>query len=141
MCTKFRNLFTDKFGKSIIYNPTLEEPDILLAMNTTSLKKFIPLVKSGGTIVVNSDMVDSSINNRNDIKIIDIPCMTMAAELNHNLGANIIMAGVILKESGYFTEEEALNGLNDMFRKKGKEKFEELNTAALKAGYNYIETI
>lgn len=54
--------------------------------------------------------------------------MTIANELNHPKGANIVMAGVIVKETGYFTEEEALNGMNDMFRKKGKEQFEELNT-------------
>ena len=35
------------------------------------------------------------------------------------------------------TEEEAISGMNDMFRKKGKEKFEESNTKALKLGYSF----
>lgn len=129
---------TVKFGEGYIYNPSLGEPDIVLAMNIPAYKQFIPLVKPGGTIVVNSDMVDPSLNTRDDIKIIAVPCMTIAKELDHAKGANIVMAGVIVKESGYFTEEEALNGMNDMFRKKGKEKFEVLNSAALKAGYNFI---
>ncbi|NLK44455.1 MAG: keto:oxoacid ferredoxin oxidoreductase [Tissierellia bacterium] len=98
---------------------------------------FIPLVKSGGTIVVNTDIVDPSLNTRDDINIIEVPCMTIVEELNHPKGANIVMAGVIVKETGYFTEEEALNGMNDMFRKKGKEQFEELNTKALKAGFSF----
>ncbi|MFA5576169.1 MAG: 2-oxoacid:acceptor oxidoreductase family protein [Tissierellaceae bacterium] len=128
---------TVKFGQDYIYNPYMEEPDIVLAMNIPAFKQFIPLVKSGGTIVVNSDMVDVSINTRDDIKIIEVPCMTMAADINHQKGANIIMAGIIVRESGYFTETEAIDGMNDMFRKKGKEKFEELNTRALKLGYEF----
>ena len=128
---------TVKFGEGRIYNPSLDQPDIVLAMNISAFKQFIPLVKSGGTIVINSDMVDASLNTRDDIKIIEVPCMTMAQEIGHAKGANIIMAGVIVKESEYFSEEEALNGMNDMFRKKGKEKFEESNTKALKLGYSF----
>ncbi len=128
---------TVKFGEGRIYNPSLEEPDIVLAMNVPAFKQFIPLVKSGGTIVINSDMVDAALNTRDDITVIEVPCLTMAEEIGHPMGANIIMAGVIVRESGYFSEEESLNGMNDMFRKKGKEKFEEANTQALKLGYNF----
>ncbi len=129
---------TVKFGKEYIYNPSQEEPDVLLAMNTPSFEKFLSLVKPGGTIIINSDMVDSEINTRDDIKIVEVPCLTMAEGINHPKGANIIMAGVIVKITKYFTEEEALNGMNDMFRKKGKEKFEKFNTEAFKLGYNFI---
>lgn len=129
---------TVKFGEEYVYNPSQEEPDILLAMNTPSFNKFLPLVKPGGIVVVNTDMIDPTINSRDDIRIIEVPCITIAKKLNHALGANIIMAGVIIKETGDFTEEEALNGMNDMFRKKGKEKYEALNSDALKAGYNFI---
>ncbi len=128
---------TVKFGEGKIYNPSLDQPDIVLAMNETAYKQFLPMVKRGGTIVANSDMVDSSPSDREDIKIIPVPCMAMAQELGHSQGANIIMAGVIVKETGYFTEEEAISGMNDMFRKKGKEKFEESNTKALKLGYSF----
>lgn len=128
---------TVKFGKGYIYNPSQEEPDILLAMNSASYKKFLPLVKVGGTLLVNSDMVVME-TKRDDIKIIEVPCMTMAKELNHRKGANIVMAGVIAKITGDFTEQEGINGMNDMFRKKGKSKFEALNTSAFVSGYNYI---
>ncbi len=129
---------TVKFSEDYVYNPSQEEPDILLAMNTPSFNKFLQLVKPGGTVVINTDMIDPAINTRDDIKVIQVPCITLAKKLNHQLGANIIMAGVIVKETGAFTEEESLNGMNDMFRKKGKEKYEALNSAVLKAGYNFI---
>ncbi len=128
---------TVKFGEGKIYNPSLDQPDIVLAMNETAYKQFLPMVKSGGTIVANSDMVNSLPSDREDINIISVPCMSMAQELGHSQGANIIMAGVVVRETGYFTQEEALSGMNDMFRKKGKEKFEEANTKALKLGYSF----
>lgn len=127
---------TVKLAKEMIFNPTRENPDILLAMNESSFIKFLPTVKSGGTIIVNSDMVDSSKNTRDDVKIIDVPCMKLAEEIKHPKGANIIMTAVIIKESGFFTEEEGLDGMNGMFNKAGKEKFEEANTKAFKTGYN-----
>lgn len=129
---------TVKYCTDRIYNPSQEEPDVLLAMNIPSFQKFIGLVKSGGTVVVNSDMVTCDLNVRDDVKIVEVPCYTLANELNHPQGTNIIMAGVIAKVTGDLTEEEGLKGMNDMFRKKGKEKFEEMNTKAFKMGYNFI---
>lgn len=129
---------TVKFGEGIIYNPAQEEPDILLAMNNPSFQKFIKIVAHGGIIVVDKDMVTCDTNERDDVKIISVPSATLAKEIGHRQGANIIMAGVILKATGDFTEEEGIKGMNEMFRKKGKEKYEEMNVKALKLGFNFI---
>lgn len=45
------------------------------------------------------------------------------------------MLGALVKLMGDFTEEEAIAGMNDMFSKKGKNKYEEANIAAFKKGY------
>ena len=39
---------------------------------------------------------------------------------------------------GDFTKEEALEGMNRMFEKKGKAKFAPMNTAAFEAGYDAV---
>jgi 2-oxoglutarate ferredoxin oxidoreductase subunit gamma len=129
---------TVKFSDSYIYNPSQEEADLLLAMNEPSLIKFLPHVKPGGTVVINSDMVDPIKCTRADVEIISVPCSSMAKELGHMLGANIIMAGVVVKATGEFSQEEALNGMNQVFRKKGKEKYETLNSNALRAGFGFV---
>jgi 2-oxoglutarate ferredoxin oxidoreductase subunit gamma len=129
---------TVKFGKGMVYNPAQEEPDILLAMNNPSFQKFAPIVKSGGTVIVDSSLVTCDTNMRDDIKVIAIPASEMALEIGHAKGANIVMAGIISKVSGDFTELEGVNGMNAMFNKKGKGKFEEMNTKAFKLGYNFI---
>lgn len=129
---------TVKFGKEYIYNPSQEEPDILLAMNILSLNKFLPMVKKGGTVIFNEDMIELPENIREDVKYIGVPCVSIARDINHPMGANIVMAGVIIKQSGYFTEEEGLDGMLDMFKKKGKEMFSDLNSKAFNLGYEFM---
>jgi len=130
---------TVKFGEGMIYNPGQEEPDILLAMNNPSFLKFVSLVAPGGTVIIDSDMVTCGTDVREDIKVISVPSAKLAMEIGHRQGANIIMSGVIAKITGDFTEEEGIMGMNDMFRKKGKEKYEEINTKAFKLGFNYVK--
>ncbi|HZK62378.1 MAG TPA: 2-oxoacid:acceptor oxidoreductase family protein [Anaerovoracaceae bacterium] len=129
---------TVKFGEGMIYNPSQEEPNILLAMNNPSFKKFVGIVSPGGTVIIDSTLVTCDTNVRDDITVISIPSSEMALEIGHAKGANIIMAGLIAKVSGDFTETEGLEGMNKMFNKKGKGKFEALNTKAFQLGYNFI---
>ncbi|PLX31477.1 MAG: keto:oxoacid ferredoxin oxidoreductase [Clostridiales bacterium] len=129
---------TVKFGEGMIYNPSQEEPDILLAMNNPSFQKFVGLVAPGGTVVIDSSLVTCDTSVRDDITIVSLPSSEMALEIGHAKGANIVMAGVIAKVSGDFTEQEGVDGMNMMLDKKGKGKFKELNTKAFKLGYNFI---
>ena len=48
---------TVKYGDDIIYNPSQERPDLLLAMNVASFNMFIKIVAPGGIVLI-SDMVD-----------------------------------------------------------------------------------
>lgn len=123
---------------SRIYNPGQQRPDLVLAMNTPSFKKFVTMVKPGGTILVNADMMTEDTNVRDDIKVVSVHCNQISDEVGHPKGANIVMIGAITKLLGDFTHDEGRDGMNDMFRKKGKSKFEAKNSAAFEAGYNAV---
>lgn len=126
-----------KFGEGRIYSPEKEEPDILLAMTKETLSKFGDIVKKEGVVIINSNMVSVPEDFRKDVQLIEVPCLNLAEEIHHPKGANIIMSGVIIKKTGNFTMQEAIDGMNDTFRRKGKEKFEALNTAAMKTGFTF----
>lgn len=128
---------TVKYGKDTIYNPSQERPDLLLAMNVASFHMFINIVAPSGIVLI-SDMVDCDTNVRDDVKVVRVPCIQMANDLKHAKGANIVMTGAIVKLMGDFTKEEALEGMNRMFEKKGKAKFAPMNTAAFEAGYDAV---
>lgn len=126
---------TVKFDPFGVDNPGPEEPDLVMAMNIPSFNKFVRMVKPGGTILIDSDIVTCDTNVREDIRVVQVPAGTLAEELNNPKGANIIMVGAMVKIMGDFTKEDAINGMNDMFRKKGKSKFEAANVAAFEKGY------
>ncbi len=128
---------TVKFGKETIFNPSQEEPDILLAMNTPSFNKFYEIIKPGGIAIINSDTVSTEANDRDDITIIKLPCNSLANEIKHNKGANIIMTGAIIKLLGDFTDQEAIDGMINMFEEKGKSKYHEINKKAMNIGLEY----
>ena len=70
--------------------------------------------------------------------MVSIHCNQIADEVKNPKGANIVMIGAITKILGDFSHDEGVDGMNDMFRKKGKSKFEAKNVAAFEAGYNAI---
>ena len=125
---------TVKYGAEEIYNPSQEQPDLLLAMNDPSFVKFLPIVASGGTVVI-SDTVEVPEDVRKDVTIVRVPCFDLAAGLGNPRGANIIMTGAITRLMGDFSDQEAIDAMNQMFAKKGKGKFAESNTKAFAAGF------
>lgn len=129
---------TVKYGKDIIYNPSQEQPDILLVMNDLSLQKFLPLVTHGGIVVVN-DLVDISNDCRSDVHYIRIGSAGIAAQLGNPKSANIVMTGAVVKLLGDFTKDAAINAMNLMFEKKGKSRFQKANLEAFDAGYEAID--
>lgn len=129
---------TVKYGQVEIYNPSLESPDVLLAMNQSSFNKFINSVAVGAIVVTNKDMVVAK-DVRPDIRLYEIPCVSMANQMGESNLANIIMLGVIMKLVGDFEQQNAIDGMNQMFTSKGKGKFNNINTEAFNFGYNCKE--
>lgn len=126
---------TAHYGDGPVYNPGQQKPDLLLAMNTPSFKKFSGIVRTGGIVLYNADMMTEDAAVREGVRLVPVNCNQIADKLNNPRGANIVMMGAIVKLLGDFEYETGLAGMNDMFRKKGKEKFEAKNTEAFQAGY------
>ncbi|MHC1720377.1 MAG: 2-oxoacid:acceptor oxidoreductase family protein [Clostridiaceae bacterium] len=130
---------TVKYGKEEITNPGQQTPDLLLAMNTPAYLKFKDMVRPGGIILVNSNMLTTEEKVKDGIELIMVPCNELADKVGNLKGANIAMVGAIVKALDDFTKDEGISGMNDMFRKKGKDKYEELNVKAFIEGYEYIK--
>ncbi len=130
---------TVHYGNGPVSNPGQQAPDLLLAMNTPSLRKFAGIVRPGGIILANADMTEVPDDIRRDVKIVSVPCNRLADAAENPKGANIVMIGAMTALLGDFSHDEGVNGMNDMFRKKGKSKFEAGNVRAFEAGYRSVE--
>ena len=68
--------------------------DDLVVMNGPSLKRFLPTLKQGGTLFINSSIVSDDVAGRDDIKVIKAPVTGLALEMGNAKVLNVIMLGV-----------------------------------------------
>ncbi len=67
--------------------------DDLIVLNGPSLKKFLPTLKKGGNLFINSSIVTDEIN-RDDITVVKAPVTELALEMGNAKVLNVIMLGV-----------------------------------------------
>ena len=128
---------TVALGDEEIASPVASEPNYLIVMNAPSLFSFQNKVTSGGTIFLNSSIINDR-PNRQDVKVFCVPCADMAQELGNSRVANIIMMGAFIKTSGVVSPDIYLKSLESIMGSK-KKSLAEVNRKAFAVGFDYIE--
>lgn len=67
--------------------------DDLIVMNNPSLNKFLPTLKQGGRLFINSSIVTDKII-RDDVELVKAPVTELALEMGNSKVLNVIMLGV-----------------------------------------------
>ncbi len=91
----------------------------LVVMNEPSLHKFLPTLKSGGTLFVNSTIVKAPIE-RDDIKVVEAPVTQMSLDIENPRAINVIMLGVYVGATDAVPVEVIEKGIEHKFEKKPK---------------------
>ncbi len=120
-----------------IVSPIVLEPTELIAMNLPSLLKFESVVKPGGTIFVNSSVVDKKVE-RTDVKAVYVDCIKIADELGNAKVANMVMLGAYIEAMKNLSTDTIKEMLVHMFTGP-KAKLVDLNIEALKRGAACVE--
>ena len=118
-----------------IGSPLVTTPDILIAMNKPSLLKFEGRVAVGGTIVIDSALIDVK-TSRDDINACYIPATQMANDAGFPKLANVIILGYLIKKTGLYDYDYFMECIKAS-APKAKPELGELNAKALEMGYNY----
>lgn len=119
-----------------IATPYADHPDILIAMSTSAVDIYEESMAPGGTLYVNSSMVDPDRKYRDDIKVVKVPATDLAIELKSERNANLCMLGSVIKDSELFSLKEFEDSMCSYFEKQGKGRFNEGNCKCVEAGYN-----
>ena len=120
-----------------IASPVASEPEFAVLMNNPSLFRFQNQVQSGGTIFLNSSMIESR-PIRGDLEIYEIPVNDLAKQFPGNRVSNMIMLGAFIKKAGLVSLETMGRALKDTFSNKNPSIFKS-NKTALQLGYDYLE--
>lgn len=115
-----------------IGSPLVTAPDVLIAMNLPSLNKFVDKVVPGGTIIIDSSIVDAKVE-RDDVTTIYVDA-TELAEKNEIKGlANIILLGKLFKETGFCSLENLHKSIEKCVPAK-KAQMVDFNKKAIQVG-------
>lgn len=117
-----------------IGSPLVTAPDVLIAMNLPSLDKFEDSVVPGGTILLDSSLIDRKVT-RQDVKVCYVDASRLAEENGMKGSANIILIGKMFKELEFCTEESLYKAVDKCVPPK-KAALIEVNKNALKLGYS-----
>ena len=117
-----------------IGSPLVVTPDVLVALNLPSFEKFIDTVKPGGTVIVDSFLINKKVE-RDDVNAFYVPATKLAEENGIKGLANIILVGKLFKETGFCSEEALYKAVEKCIPAR-KANMLEFNKKALEIGMN-----
>lgn len=112
--------------------PVVTEATSALILNRPSLFKFEKDVMPGGSIIINSSLIEDKCG-RTDITSYYVPANEIANEIGNARIANIVMLGAYLEVSGAAKTETIMNIISEIFSGK-KASVIPLNQEALSRG-------
>jgi len=122
-------------AKRRIGSPLISHPDVLVAMNEISLRKFAPQVAAGGLILYNASQLPTDFQLP-QARVICIPASEMADKLGSAKATNIVLMGALLEETECLLPATAEGVLETKVKKA---QFKEINRKALAAGREFID--
>ncbi len=120
-----------------IASPIASEPDFVISMNQPSFLRFQSVIQSGGLILVNSSMVNTS-SVRRDIEVLEIPISELAKELGNVRAANMVMLGAFIRVSNLVSLPHLLKHLPEILG-AGRARLLKINKKALECGFNFVK--
>ncbi len=115
-----------------VASPLVDKADVVIAMNRPSLDKFESHVKPGGTLVINSSIIDRKAE-RTDINVVYCDANKIAEEVGNPKGANVAILGALLEKSPVCSVDTMVEAIRVELGER-KAKFLEGNKKALMAG-------
>jgi len=121
-----------------IASPVASSPEFVVAMNYPSLVKYQNMIKSGGTMFLNSDLV-SERPQRTDIRVVLVPANSLAHEMGNDRVLNMVMLGAVARETGMVSEPALAEAVGTVLEGK-KQSLIDLNQQAIRRGLEYISS-
>lgn len=124
---------------SQIGSPIPSHPMGGIIMSTPALNKFLPIIKTNGLVLINSDIVSMDDINRDDLDMKFIPANRLSSEVigNERL-ANMVMLGYLVSATKCVRTDSLISSIKDVVSEKHK-KMIPLNEKAILAGVELFE--
>lgn len=121
-----------------IASPIASSPDYAVAMNYPSMIKYRNMVKSGGTMFLNSDLISEG-PGRDDVKVVWVPANSLAHNMGNDRALNMVMLGAVAEEIGIVSDKALAQAVETVLEGK-KRSLVDVNRKALTVGKNHISS-
>ena len=119
-----------RLSKHEIDSPMVTNPNVLVAMNEPSLRKFYKSVPPGGWILYNGDSFPDDCEQK-DVHVLASPFIRLADELGDARAGNMVMLGALLEIAGVVEDVNIDAALRRLVKNP---RWMELNKRALARG-------
>ncbi len=116
-------------------SPIVQDPNVLVVMNGPSLDKYENAVVPGGKIFVDSTLITRKVE-RKDVDVYYVPATDMAAAMNAQALANMVLLGKVVRETGCIRESSIEDALHHVIPARKADMFD-LNLRAVKTGLGF----
>jgi len=115
-------------------SPLVTRPNVLLALNEPSLRKFLPDVAPGGIVLYNGETAPPDCE-KSGVRILALPFAEMADALGSAKAANIVMLGALMAIHPVLPDERIDGALKRLVK---TERWLELDRAAFARGRSAV---
>ena len=122
-------------SKDRIGSPVLSRPDVLIAMNELSLRRFAAQAALGGTIIYGLEKLPEDLTLL-QTQVVCIPAAEIADQLGSAKVANVVMMGALLEQTECLSSGTAMKVLETKVKNP---VLLELDRRALEAGRVYVD--
>ncbi|WP_227764640.1 2-oxoacid:acceptor oxidoreductase family protein [Zhaonella formicivorans] len=119
-----------------IISPLIDNTDNLVALNNPAAERFLPKLKAGGTLLLNSSLVPN-LPHTDGYHVYKLPASQLAEGIGSPRCLNMLCLGALLKVKNLAPLSLVKNVIRDMLGEERKDLIE-LNFKALELGYNYF---
>jgi Pyruvate/2-oxoacid:ferredoxin oxidoreductase gamma subunit len=119
-----------RITRHVIDSPMVTNPNILVAMNEPSLRKFVKSVAPGGWILYNGEEFPADCAQEG-VRVLAQPFTEIANELGNARAGNMIMLGALLEITGVLQEVNVDAALGRLVKNP---RFAEVNRRAINKG-------
>jgi len=126
-----------RISSSEIDSPLVSRPDILLALNEPSLRKFLPDMQNGGLLLYNGETVPEDCA-RAEVRIVAIPFTKVADEFGVAKAANMVVLGALLEATEILEDTRVRQALRELVK---SDRWFEVDLKAIERGREEMRKI
>jgi 2-oxoisovalerate ferredoxin oxidoreductase beta subunit len=119
-----------RIGSREVDSPLVSRPNVLVALNEPSLRKFLPGMEPGGILIYNADQLPDDCV-RTDVRSIALPFTTIADEVGLTKAANMVVLGTLLEATNLLDIEQVTSALRKLIK---NDRYFEMDVRAIERG-------